>query len=241
MLDPGTDRAHHSRMRSGPALPSPLGTVILLAALALGGCGSSGAAASSAGGSGQTGGSSQAGEASAGDGVKAGSAGELGTSGRGGSGGGAPIAGASSSGGGAMVGASGSGGHGTADTSDPACPATLPAMGATCSTAGVCNYADCAGVGRSIATCDGVKFSVTTAPCQSVPCGTTGLPAHVLYCLPTELCIEHQAGNSWYECRPDPCAPAAQACGCASTLCGGNSSCSFQNFKLVCGCTGTCA
>ena len=239
LVDPGTDRAHNSRMRSGPALPLPLGTVILLATLALGGCGSSGAGNSSAGGSGQTGGASQAGEGSAGDGVKAGTAGTPGTSGAGGSGGGVPIAGASSSAGGAMLGASGSGGHGTPDMSDPSCPATLPAPGATCSTAGVCNYSDCAGVGRSIATCDGVKFSVTTDPCQSEPCGTTGLQP--LYCLPNEICIEHQAGNSWHECRPDPCAPGAQACSCASALCGANSSCSFQNFKLVCGCPGSCA
>ena len=225
-------------MRSRPALPISLG-IVILAALAVGGCGSSDAGASPAGGSSQAGGTSQAGAASAGHGGNAGTAGGPATSGTGGSVGGAATAGAS--GGGAMAGASGSGGQGTADMSDPACPATLPAMGATCSTAGVCNYLDCAGAGQSIATCDGVKFTVTTTPCQSVPCGTTGLPAHALSCLPNEICVEHQGGNAWYECRPDPCAPATQACGCAGSLCDCNSVCSFQNFKLVCSCTGSCA
>ncbi|HET7542416.1 MAG TPA: hypothetical protein VFK05_21250 [Polyangiaceae bacterium] len=224
-------------MKSARALPISLGVIISMAALAVGGCGSSGGDASTAGSSSQAG-SSQAGTASAGHGGNAGTASGPETSG---SGGGVPSAGASGSGGGAIGGASGSGGHGTADMSDPACPATLPAMGATCTTAGVCNYSDCAGAGHSIATCDGVKFSVTTTPCQSVPCGTTGSPPHALSCLPNEICIEHQGGNVWYECRPDPCAPSAQACGCASALCGSNSSCAFQNFKLVCGCTGSCA
>jgi len=240
IADLGTDRAHNSSMSSGLAFPISLGIAILMAALPVGGCGSSDASASSAGVPSEAGGSSQAGAAGAGHGGNAGTAGEPGSSGMGGSGG-APIAGASSSAGGATVGASGSGGHGIEDMSDPACPAMVPAIGATCSKPGVCNYSDCAGAGQSIATCDGVKFSVTSTPCQSVPCGTTGLPAHALYCLPNELCVQHQAGNSWYECRPDPCAPGAQACGCASTLCGANSSCSFQNFKLVCSCTGSCA
>ncbi|HEY3253180.1 MAG TPA: hypothetical protein VGJ91_04495 [Polyangiaceae bacterium] len=223
-------------MSSGLALP--ISIAISLAALVLVGCGSS-AAGPSSGTAGEPG---AAGE----------SAGKAGMSGKGGSGGGVPIAGASGSGGGAIAGASGSGGGAiagtsgsggqpTADQSDPACPATVPAMGATCSTAGVCNYLDCAGAGQSTATCDGVTFSVTTGPCQAVPCGTTGSPPHALSCTPDEICVEHQGGNVWYECRPDPCAPAAQGCGCASSLCGAKSSCAFQSFKLVCGCTGSCA
>lgn len=233
---PGHRSCWQPRMRSAPALPISLGVVISMAALGVGGCGSTGA-----GGSSEAGGSSHAGAESAGHGGNAGTAGGSGTSGTGGSGGRVPTAGASGRGGGASGGASGSGGQGTADMSDPACPATLPATGATCTTVGVCNYSDCAGAGQSIATCDGVKFSVMTSPCQSVPCGTTGSPAHALSCLPNEICVEHQGGNVWYECRPDRCAPGAQACSCSSALCGSNSSCAFQNFKLVCGCSGGCA
>lgn len=235
------------RMRNGPAFSVSVRTAILLAALAVGGCGSSAADSPSAGGSSAAAGARDVG---AGRGGGVGTAGGPGTSGGGGSGAGAATAGASnggatsagaSSGGATTAGASGSGGQGSAGMSALACPATVPATGASCSTPGVCNYSDCGGAGLSTATCDGVTFSVTASPCQAVPCGTTGSPPHALSCMPNEICVSHQAGNSWFECRPDPCAPGAEACGCASALCGSPSNCSFQNFKLICSCTGICA
>ena len=222
---PGTHCAEAESMRLGVAPSISFGMVVSLAAFAASGCGSSAPDASSAsaeagaaGGSSQAGGSSEAGSAGAGRSGSAGSGGAVGA---------------------ASAGSSGNGG--SAGASGLACPAAVPTAGAVCSVAGVCNYSDCAGAGQSAATCDGANFSVTTTPCQATPCGMTGFPQKALSCMPNEICIEHQGGNVFYECRPDPCAPNAQACGCAASLCGANTTCSFQNSKLICACVGGCA
>lgn len=205
-------------------LSMSFGMAISLVAFVAIGCRSSAPdAPSGSAGTGPEGGSSQAGasgetsSAGAGRGGNAGAGGAVGT--------------ARASGG--AVGAAGSSGL--------ACPAAVPTAGPACSVAGVCNYSNCAGAGQSTASCDGAKFSVTTAPCQAAPCGMTGFPPTAFSCKPNEICIEHQGGNVFYECRPDPCAPNAQACACAASLCGANSTCSFQSSKLICACAGGCA
>jgi hypothetical protein len=215
-----------------------LGALASLAALAASGCGST--AADSAAGSAGTGaesGSNPAGSGGASpSGTGGAAAGHSGSTaiGRGGSG----AAGTGSGGAGA---AGTSGGVGTAGAPGLSCPAVAPTSGATCSVTGVCNYLDCAGAGQTTATCDGAKFSVATAPCQSTPCGMTGYPPKELTCMPNEICVEYEGGNAYFACQPDPCAPNAQACGCAATLCGATSTCSFQNSKLVCACAAGCA
>jgi len=126
-------------------------------------------------------------------------------------------------GGGGATGAAGIGGAagdrpsgGSGGSAGLNCPASAPKGGDVCNAIG-----DCA--------------------CKTIPCGTTGYPPAPLTCMPGQICIEHQSGNLWYECRPDPCSPSAQSCACAGTLCGANSTCSFQGAMMICGCANGCA
>jgi hypothetical protein len=74
------------------------------------------------------------------------------------------------------------------DCAEPACPKAVPTNGAPCGPLSqTCSYEDCAGAGRTIATCTASAWKVTTSPCATLACqGTSGLG---LVCAAGMVCI----------------------------------------------------
>jgi hypothetical protein len=80
------------------------------------------------------------------------------------------------------------------DCALPACPQAAPANASSCGLVPVtqtCYYEDCAGAGRTIATCTPGEYNwkVTTTPCTTVPCDTDPASGRGITCAEGKVCI----------------------------------------------------
>ena len=120
-------------------------------------------------------------------------------------------AGGGSGGGGSGGGGSGGGGSGGAPAAT--CPTAPPAAGAICSRPPTCFYEDCAGIGRTVASCVNGAWSVETGPCTGVFCQSQT-------CQPGEVCVIRAGGALLVECTQNACGAAAVSCGCLQSCFG---------------------
>lgn len=103
------------------------------------------------------------------------------------------------------------------DTTECTCPDAAPTNGSACEVCAAtpaCTYSDCAGAGRTVATCYAGAWEVTTEACDATDCD--GLTCGDMVC----LTIQGQAAGD-KRCVDDPCAGAALTCECAMSLCTG--------------------
>lgn len=230
--------AREWRRRSQRAWPRAL---IAVGALLLGvACGSSqgssvppgGSRANAAGNGGATGGEAgsnvagHSGGPSAGTGgANSGSAGANGGHG-GASGNGGASDGVAGSGGKVDAGAGGGSGGATAGGGGGgqvlACPANPPHVSDSCTAENrVCSYEDCAGAGRTVATCGRfgsarLTWGVQTAPCGAVHCA--GLP-NQMSCTSGQICAVSEGGTIAGTCAPSSCGSGPVTCACAHAAC----------------------
>jgi hypothetical protein len=116
------------------------------------------------------------------------------------------------------------------------CPPTAPSDGAGCgSTALSCAYQDCAGAGRTQATCQGGTWSVQTTAC--LRCSGSGTYTGYLYCSPDQICVHTTGGGGAYtvtpSCMTNTCAPAPLADDCLG-LPGLRNSCYVSGSGVSC-------
>jgi len=102
------------------------------------------------------------------------------------------------------------------------CPNAPPADGDTCTAARSCFYEDCAGVGRTVATCGQGTWSVTSGPCDTVVCenGITGTSCDV-----GKVCVAIASGVPVNLCVPNSCGTGPVSCDCVESCIG---SCSVR-------------
>ena len=134
------------------------------------------------------------------------------------SGGGTFATGGSSSPGGTIVtgGKIGTGGTlATGGSSSVACPSKAPAASSPCTSTNLsCFYEDCAGAGRTQATCgSNGTWSVDTAACGTVTCSNYGVISPTT-CQPGQYCRITYAGASYAMCVTSTCGqgPVTDSC-----------------------------
>lgn len=99
----------------------------------------------------------------------------------------------------------------------PTCPSARPAPGGSCGEVALtCLFEDCAGVGRSYATCTGGKWSVETIACTSVICGTSTSTG--LTCALGQVCL-HQITIGGAKMETATCVPTSCGTGPISPSC----------------------
>ena len=206
---------------NSPALRVWLPCVAALV-LSVAACGSTAteqpAAASGAAGAAQGGSASGNGGSSSGAAGTTNAHGGNGQSGSGGASGGA--GGTSSVAGKGGAGAAGAGGVGGGAATVPPCPGTAPVSAARCgSNSQVCFYEDCAGAGRSVATCTNGSWSVEVGACAAVQCA---YPVS-MSCVSGQICSVTAGGALLARCVENGCGKGAITCACASSC----SSCSI--------------
>jgi hypothetical protein len=70
------------------------------------------------------------------------------------------------------------------------CPQTAPKNGSACSSSnGTCYYEDCAGAGRSLATCVASAWQVESAACSSYRCEVPNTVGGGLTCTAGQICV----------------------------------------------------
>ena len=231
-MNPLQTRARGAERVSARAWLRRLEVVAALSALSIA-CGSAQSNGHAPGGG--SAGVGLAGDASAGHnsaggaGASAGSAGAIGDSGGGASGGNQAKGGAASgasgtSGSGGKGGAGAAGGNGGSGgaTLTPTCPATAPLGASPCVPGGpICYYEDCAGAGRTVASCQkqgmpGFSWSVETAACATVQC--FGIPG-ALSCASGQVCSVTQGGAISGMCVQSTCGSGPITCECAHAAC----------------------
>ena len=122
--------------------------------------------------------------------------------------------GAGGSGGASGSGGGGSGGGGGAGGSVVgSCPGAVPADGQACTVAGSCFYEDCAGSGRTAATCVNGAWAVETGPCTGVFCQSQT-------CAIGQVCVVRAGGALLVDCASNTCGSAAIGCGCLQSCAG---------------------
>jgi hypothetical protein len=121
----------------------------------------------------------------------------------------------------------GSGGAG--GSSMASCPAAAPVSGANCSGAQTCFYEDCAGAGRTVASCANGTWTVQTGPCTGVFCQSQT-------CAVGQVCLMLGGGALLVQCVDNACGTAAISCGCLQSCAG---SC-FVGGSLQAGVTINC-
>jgi len=182
-------------------------------------------------------------------GVGGGSAG-VPSGGGGASGGNSDARGGSAGAGGSALGAAGGGGKGGAGAGGPsggtggaiqapACPTTAPVGASSCDWNGqVCFYEDCAGAGRTVATClklgaTGFSWSLQNTACGAVHC--SGLPGP-MSCASGQVCSVSQSGTISGTCEQSTCGAGPITCECAHATC---TNCAIlgsaaQGFTVTC-------
>jgi hypothetical protein len=96
------------------------------------------------------------------------------------------------------------------------CPAALPSSGSACLIIGECFYEDCAGSGRSAATCSNGAWAVQTAACAATHCiGAGSSPS----CAPGQICSISEGGTLVSMCNESTCGTGPVTCACAGALC----------------------
>jgi hypothetical protein len=110
--------------------------------------------------------------------------------------------------------ASGGSGGGTLAT---ACPATPPSAASSCALTGqACLYEDCAGAGRTAATCNNGSWAVQTGVCGAVQC--IGLPGS-MSCASGQVCSVSESGTISGMCVQSTCGTGPVTCECAHASC----------------------
>jgi hypothetical protein len=117
-------------------------------------------------------------------------------------------------GGGGSGGSTGTGGAGGAggSTGQAPCPSTPPQSGAAC-TSGDCAYENCAGEGRTAASCRNGAWVVETAACDVVTCGS-------VTCAAGQICLQQVGGALISSCVQNTCGSAPIACSCLGSCVG---------------------
>lgn len=92
-----------------------------------------------------------------------------------------------------------------------ACPNQPPSPDSSCSSLGVlCAYEDCAGAGRTVASCVNGAWSVTTSACgETVDCTAGGAQ-----CSEGEICLVRAGGALLQDCVPNTCETGPVECDC---------------------------
>lgn len=128
-------------------------------------------------------------------------------------GGGSATAGATGSGG--KSGAAGGGATGAGGSPMLGCPATAPSRGAACTPPrGACFYEDCAGVGRTAASCNNGAWAIQTAACGVVQCDGASMT-----CSSGQMCAISQGGALLTTCTEPTCGAGPVTCACAGAVC----------------------
>jgi hypothetical protein len=101
------------------------------------------------------------------------------------------------------------------------CPATAPQSGSNCDVPVTCVYEDCAGAGRTIATCvagsvSSPRWTVTTGACTVVTCPT---PSSVT-CPAGQVCLVLAGGAFLAQCVSNTCGTSAITCDCIQSCSG---------------------
>ena len=114
----------------------------------------------------------------------------------------------------------GGGAGGTTGLDGPtaaACPGAPPRDGDPCGASQTCYYEDCAGAGRTVATCTKGGWAASVAACKSVACrsGTTSTT-----CDAGKLCLAIASGSPVAACAPNTCGAGAIACDCLPSCTG---------------------
>jgi hypothetical protein len=119
---------------------------------------------------------------------------------------------AGSSGAGANGGSAGSGGIGGANSSP--CPDVAPQAESSCTQENLsCFYEDCAGSGRTAATCTSGSWSLATSACSSFSCTSET-------CAPGQVCSITTGGTQFGMCIDNPCGSGPITCECVAPNCG---------------------
>jgi hypothetical protein len=122
------------------------------------------------------------------------------------------------SGGGGTTGTGGTTGAGGGGGSAPVgCPIAAPTDGDSCNAATSCFYEDCAGAGRTVATCTNGAWNVQTGACTGVFCQSQT-------CAIGQVCMMRIGGALLVECVPNTCGAAAIGCGCLQSCLGSDCS-----------------
>ncbi len=196
-----------------------------------GGRGGTTGAAGTTGSAGTTGVGGRGGAAGAGG---LGGGGGSGTAGRGGSGGAGRGGSGGSGGSGGAGGAGGAGGVG--GTVASTCPSSPPQAGAPCNVQS-CFYEDCAGVGRTTASCANGVWVVDRAPCAAATC--PGIGASVT-CPAGQICSQRAGGAVQpVECVSNGCGTGPISCDCLLSCAGtctvtGSAATGFHAFCNTC-------
>jgi hypothetical protein len=114
-------------------------------------------------------------------------------------------------------GGAGTGGGGGAPLAS--CPAAVPADGQACATTASCFYEDCAGSGRSVATCANGAWSVQPGACTGAFCFSRT-------CAVGQVCLMRAGGALLVDCVSNTCGTASIGCGCLQSCLG--STCSVS-------------
>ena len=138
----------------------------------------------------------------------------------------------------------GSGGHGgqggAGGTAVATCPAVPPQSGGTCTAGLNCYYEDCAGAGRTVASCVAgstvePRWQVATGACTPVTCPT---PV-TLTCPAGQLCFITAGGALQVTCGTNTCGTSAISCGCLQSCSGVCSVLGFVQSGITVSCN-TC-
>jgi hypothetical protein len=179
----------------GDQLPAKAGSAGAAGTVAASGSGTNGGSADEGGDAGGSGGRPTGGVGGRATGGASATAGTTGNGGKGGTGAG--------------------GATGGAGSLTLACPANPPVHGSSCTPLPeACFYEDCAGVGRTAATCNQGAWAVQTTGCAAVQCD--GLSTT---CSSGQICSVIQGGAHLAMCTESACGTGPVTCACAGASC----------------------
>ena len=112
------------------------------------------------------------------------------------------------------------------------CPQRPPVAGDPCVLSASCRYYDCAGAGRTTASCDGSRWNVRSQACAAFRCDTGP-------CAPGEICVLFASGAILPRCVANPCGSGPITCACARTVC--NAADCHEGGELQAGTDLTCS
>ena len=97
------------------------------------------------------------------------------------------------------------------------CPSAAPRDGDPCGAAEICYYEDCAGTGRTVASCANDSWTVTVGTCKTATCrsGTAGAS-----CDAGQLCLAIASGVPIALCAPNTCGTGPVSCSCLQSCTG---------------------
>lgn len=128
----------------------------------------------------------------------------------------------------------------------PTCPQTPPTNATACG--GVdfrCAYEDCAGAGRSQATCASGTWTTQTAACTTTTCPGAGAMTSTLTCAAGKLCVRTTSGGGVYMVQPacvdNACGKGPIAPQCLPSLSGScSASYSLSGVEINCSLPSSC-